>query len=208
MNKKLGKEDKEFLRSRYRSKVWELGYYLLAHEVRGEDFEYIMQGGEEVNCNSKKQRQQWLAEAMDRMVERLPEELVKEIREGSACCLGGKRHELAKEIHDSYDTVEERFQELAKTQYIIGDTAKKVGDNTYRVCFWENPPEKGSCSCLKYVPKKEPMSKDWCLCCGGHIKKHFETALGVKAECTCISSQLSSCGKEPCVFELRVIEEK
>ena len=205
MNMKLPQQDKEFLRAKYKNKVWDLGYYLLANGVRGDDFEYIMQDGENVNCTSKKQRQQWLAGAMNRLDERIPAAKVKEIRERSACCLTGERHKVAKEIHDSYSTVDERFEAFSKAHVIIGDTAVKTGENTYRICFWENPPEGGKCFCLGYIPK-EPMPMSWCACCGGHIRHHFETALGVKAECRCISSQLSSCGKEKCVFELRVTE--
>ena len=50
------------------------------------------------------------------------------------------------------------------------------------------------------------MTKTWCMCCGGHIKNHFETALGVKAECEVVSSPLSSCGKQPCLFKLKIKE--
>lgn len=206
MNRNLPEADKKALRERFHNKVWDVGYYLLAYGVRGEDFEYIMQGGEDVNCKSHKQRQAWLAGAMERMDERLAPERVVEIRQGSACCLGGERNRLAKQIHDAHDTVDARFEAFSKARYIIGDTAQKIGEDTYRVSFWEHPPEKGACSCLKYVPKDKPMPKSWCACCAGHIKRHFETALGVRAECECVSSQLTSCGKEPCAFRLTITE--
>lgn len=206
MQWKLNNQDKAYLHSISRNKGYDLGSALLASGVRGETFEYIMQGSGEVKYENHKQRQQWLAGAMKRMDERLPAERVKQIREGSACCLGGERARLAQQIHDSFDTVEERFQAFAKTRTIVGDVAYPAGEDTYRVCFWETPPERNGCSCLKYVPKDEPMSMSWCLCCGGHIKTHFENALGVKAECRCVSSQLSSCGKEPCVFELHITQ--
>lgn len=207
MYRDLSKQDKEYLRSISRNKGSDVGASLLSGGVRGDDFEYIMQGSNDVNYESGKQRQQWLAGAMKRMDERLPAQKVKEIREASACCLGGERARLAKEIRESNATVAERFEALAKTKYIVGDTAVRVSDGVYRVCFWEHPQGPKGCSCLKYVPSDEPMSKSWCLCCGGHIKTHFENALGVRAECECISSQLSSCGREPCVFELRIVEE-
>ena len=203
---KLCKEDKKLLHSISRNKGYDVGYSLLAHDIRGEAFDYIMKGSNDVNYESCKQREEWLAGAMRRMDETLPPDSVKKIREDSACCLGGERERLTKQIHDSYGTVEERFEALSRTRYIIGDTAKKVGEATYRICFWEQPQGPKGCSCLKYVPRETPMPKSWCLCCGGHIKTHFENALGVKAECTCVSSQLSSCGKEPCVFELRITE--
>ena len=201
---KLTKDDKLLLHRISRNKGYDLGAHLLEHEVDRDTFDYIMQGSDSVNYESNKQRQEWLAGAMRRMEERLPPERVKEIREGCACCLGGQRAEIAKHVHDAYPTVAERFDAFSKARTIVGDTAYRVGENVYRVCFWETPPEKNGCSCLKYTPKTEPMPMSWCLCCGGHIKSHFEHALGVKADCRCVSSQLTSCGKEPCVFELTV----
>lgn len=208
MKRKLKDADKKYLHSISRNKGYELGYSLLAYDVRGEAFETIMQGSSDVNYESKKQRQEWLAGAMRRMDETLPADVVKTIREGSACCLGGERARLAKEIHDSYDTVEARFAAFAKTRTIVGDAAYRVDEDTYRVCFWETPPERDGCSCLRYVPRSEPMSMSWCLCCGGHIRAHFENALGVEAACSCVSSQLSSCGKQPCIFELHITKRR
>lgn len=206
MQEKLTKADKEYLHSVTRNKGYDMAAHFIGYGMSREDIDYILTGSADVKFENRKQRQEWLAGAMERLEERLSPEDVKAVRERSACCLGGQRAELAKAIHDAYSTVEERFDAFAKTRYIVGDTAYRTADGAYRVCFRETPPEKDGCSCLRYVPRTKPMSKTWCLCCGGHIKTHFENALGVKAECECISSRLSSCGKEPCIFELRVTE--
>lgn len=205
MNRKLTQEDKTYLASISKGRAYSLGHSLLAYGIRGEVFDYIMQGSASLDYNNQKQRLEWVTQAMKRMEEKLPPELIKEMRESSACCLGGERAKLAKKIHDSFDTVEQRFEALSREHYIIGNKAERVGPDTYRVSFFDGPPEGGYCCCLKYVPKEEPVPVSWCMCCAGHIKTHFEHALGVKAECRCVSSQLSSCGKENCVFELIVI---
>lgn len=206
MKKSLSNDDKALLKSVARNRSYNVGYGLLTNDVRGEVFDYIMQGSTDVKYENHKQREEWLAGAMERMDERLSPEAVKKIREDSACCLGGEREKLTKQIHDSYPTVEERFDAFAKTHTLVGDTAYRTEDGAYRVCFWQNPQGPRACSCLKYVPADKPMPMSYCLCCGGHIKTHFQNALGVKAECTCISSQLTSCGKQPCLFELRIVE--
>jgi hypothetical protein len=207
VNKPISKADKESIRARYCNKMWTVAYYLLAYDVRGDDFEYIMRGAEQVKAENRKQRQEWLAGAMERMDERLTPSMVKEMREGSACCIGGERHELARQIHDAHSSPAERFEAFSKARLIVGDRAYKTADGAYRVCFAENFPEGGCCYCLRHVPKEKPMPMSWCICCAGHIKHHFETTLGVKAECECLSSQLTSCGKEPCLFELKIIGE-
>ena len=165
-----------------------------------------MKDGENVSPTSKKDRQEWLDKAMRRMEEIIPYDKLKEIRETNACCLSGERDKLAKEIHKKYNTIEERFNAFINEKRIVYGNCYKEGDYYY-LSFWYGMPEGGyTCSCLHYIPKTEPMTKTWCMCCGGHIKHHFETALGVKAECEVVSSPLSSCGKQPCLFKLKIKE--
>lgn len=207
MNKEISKEDKDFLREHYSGKVWNIAYYLLAFDIRGEVFDYIMQDGSTVKTTSKKQVQEWMAGAMSRMEEKIPKQQLKEMRETSACCLAGERGKLSKMIHDSYQTMDERFEALSKERKVVGGKAWKESEGIYFISFWDKKPEAGyRCSCLGYQPKTQPMSRTYCMCCGGHIKHHFEVALGVKAECECVSSPLSSCGEKPCLFCLKVLE--
>lgn len=98
MKKKLTNDDKALLKSVARNKSYDVGYGLLVNDVRGETFDYIMQGAMDVKYESHKQREEWLAGAMERMDERLSPEAVIKIREDSACCLGGERAELAKKF--------------------------------------------------------------------------------------------------------------
>ncbi len=205
MFKNLTKADKEFLRAHYRGKVWDIAGGLLAYGVRGDDFDFIMRGGEDVNTDSHKQRLEWIEGAVKRMDERLSPELRRAMREGSACCLGGARDELARKIHDENATLGERFAALSEARLIIGGRAEQISDDTYRISFYWDLPEGAKCSCLKRNPA-QPMSETWCMCCGGHIKHHFETAMGVRADVQQVGTLLTSAGAFPCTFELKVLE--
>lgn len=209
MKNVLNKEYRALLRGRYAGKVYAFGEGLLKNGVCGDDFFYIMQGGEEITATAKKQRQEWFDAATRRMEERIEAKRLKEVRENSACCLGGKRDELAREICAKYPTVDERFAALSRERFIIGGKAWKDEEtNTYYISFWYARPAEGyRCSCLHYYPKTQPMTKTWCMCCGGHIKHHFETALGVKAEVSIVDTILTTCGERPCLFAFTVLEE-
>lgn len=136
MPKKLVKVDKSILRERdYHRKIWEVGQHLLENGVTGADFDYVMQGGESVNYTAKKAQQQWCAQAMRRMEERLGREKTKEIRESSACCLSGARGDAAKQIFEENDTVDARFAALQKARVIVGGKAWQTETGAYRVNF-------------------------------------------------------------------------
>lgn len=193
------------IREKYRCyKVADLAVKLFLHEVAEDDINYIMQGGEGVSIRPYDKSQAWLAKTMDRLAERIPANYAVAFRQDCACCLSGERQTLARRICRENPTVEARFEALSKERKIIGGNAwKENGD--YFITFWYAKPTTGyTCACLKHVPCK-PMNKLWCECCAGHIKHHFETALGVKASCTCITSVVSSCGEDACLFKLNII---
>lgn len=208
MTKKELRETAARIRDQYASyRAGKLAEQLILHDVAEEDIAYIMSGGKEIGVTPYDKAQAWLGQAMNRLEERVPREKAESIRRANACCLGGIREKRAKEICKSYPTVEERFQALARERIIIGGKAwTKDGD--YYISYWYDQPADGyTCGCLRYVPDTEPMNKLWCECCAGYIQHHFETALGVKASSHCVTSALSSCGKEACLFRLHIEDD-
>ncbi len=193
------------VRAKYRCyKAADLAVKLVLHGVVEDDINYIMQGGEGIAIKPYDKSQAWLAGAMDRLAERMSAEDAVAFRQDCACCLTGARDTLTKKICRENPTIEARFEALSKERKIIGGNAWKENDD-YFITFWYAKPTTGyTCACLKHVPDK-PMNKLWCECCAGHIKHHFETALGVKASCTCITSVVSSCGEDACLFKLNIL---
>lgn len=209
MTKKEQKEKEVLIRQKYESyKVADLAVQMFLHGVSDADIAYIMEGGESIGIKPYEKAQAWLSAAMDRVQERVPEELAVSLRQADACCLGGVRDKLAREIFNNNPTIDARFEALTKERRIIGGKAwQENGD--YYICYWYDKPADGyTCACLRHVPKDAPMNRLWCECCAGHIKHHFETALGVNSVCRCVNSVLSSCGKEPCLFRLSITGEK
>ncbi|MGN1406439.1 MAG: hypothetical protein ACI4WM_09195 [Erysipelotrichaceae bacterium] len=67
-----------------------------------------------------------------------------------------------------------------------------------------------SCACTNFNNSgiKETVRKDYCYCCAGHFRHHYEIMLGVKLKTLgIVSSPLDSEGKYPCVikFEIRTV---
>ena len=68
--------------------------------------------------------------------------------------------------------------------------------------------EKFLCACPNFngVKRDYSVSKNYCFCCAGHFKHHYEIMLGLKLKTLeIISSPLDSRGKNPCVIKFGVL---
>ena len=68
--------------------------------------------------------------------------------------------------------------------------------------------EKYLCACSNFNGLKYDysVSKNYCFCCAGHFKHHYEIMLGVKMKTLEIeSSPLESNGKNPCVIKFAIL---
>ena len=165
----------------------------------------ILAGGEMIlGSTSPEKKADWMREAMNRMDKLLDAQTRNAIREGCACCLGGKRLELSKGIAAEHHSLEDRIEAANKTKFVFGHSVTQESDGKILVSFTPEGLENYRCVCL---PKaKEPVSITYCYCCGGHIKHHLQIALGRKVSCTVRSSALASGSKKSCTF-LFSIEE-
>jgi hypothetical protein len=163
----------------------------------------IMAGGSEIRAGAKPEKKSdWLHDAMLRMDDLLDEETRHAVRAACACCLGGKRHKLAQEIYQNYGSFEERVRAANETPYVFGHSVTLQEDGQVLVSFF---PESESYRCACLPKAREPISITYCYCCGGHVRHHMQTALGVPLAVRVVSSALSSGGKESCKFLLRVL---
>jgi len=165
----------------------------------------IMKDGETIRKGTTSEKKaEWMKGAMSRMDKLLDSQTRHSVREACACCLGGTRLKIAKDIAKQNESLEDRIQAANKANLVFGNSVTLQEDRQILVRFApEGLPHYG-CHCL---PKaKEPISITYCYCCGGHIKHHLQIALGRKLECKVRSSALSSGGKKPCSFLFRMIE--
>lgn len=147
----------------------------------------------------------WFSENLPKLDEKFDSSSIKSIREECACCKGGERHKLAVAIKAQNEDLKHRLIALSKCNIIIGDSIEILSDNTFRVRF-QPQGDYYRCSCFGFNKGDQQfeMPQSYCSCCGGHIKRHCETALGQKLEENMISSSLTSFGTKPCIFELKL----
>lgn len=159
----------------------------------------IMEGGKDIRQSmTPEKKAAWLREAMQRMNQLLDRETRQAVREGCACCLGGKREKLSKAIAKQHETLEERIKAANETRFVFGHSVTLQDDGRVLVSFFPEGREHYRCSCLGDI--KEPLPITYCYCCGGHVKHHLQNALGREMSVTVRSSALSSGGKHPCIF--------
>jgi len=166
----------------------------------------IMEGGEDIKKTTPpKRKADWFRVSMERMDTLLDLPTRQAVREGCACCLGGKRLKLSKAIAQEHATLEERIAAANETHYCFGHSVTREEDGTIVVRFAPEGERSYRCVCL---PKaEEPVSITYCMCCGGHIKHHLQIALGHKLAMTPRVTALSSGGTAPCTFAYTLVEE-
>lgn len=163
----------------------------------------ILTGGAEIRKNAKPEvKAKWFQLAMERMDDLLDAETRQAVREGCACCLGGKRLQLSKSIAREHATLGERIVAANATPFVFGHSVTLQPDGRIRVSFFPEGHEQYHCVCL--TKAKEPVSVTYCYCCAGHVKHHLQIALDRKLSATVHSSALSSGGTEPCTFLFRI----
>ena len=165
----------------------------------------IMEGGEDIKKTTTPQsKADWFRGAMERMDTLLDLPTRQAVRESCACCLGGKRQKLSKAIAKEHATLEERIAAANETPYVFGHSVIREEDGTIVVRF--SPEGESSYRCVCLPKANEPVSITYCMCCGGHIKHHLQTALGHKLALTPRVTALSSGGTRPCTFAFTLVE--
>lgn len=162
--------------------------------------EQIMDGGEAIRkSTTPENKADWLREAMFRMDRLLDRDTRYAVREACACCLGGKRLKIVKEIARNNASLEDRIKAANDAKLVFGHSVRMQDDGTVLVCFGpEGEPATYRCPCLPKATAPLPIT--YCYCCGGHVKHHLQIALGRKLACRVRSSVLSSGGKKACSF--------
>ena len=161
----------------------------------------VMLGGDAIRKSTTPEKKaDWLRAAMLRMDDLLELDTRRTVREACACCLGGKRDQLAKAIAKDHETLEERIRAANETRFVFGHSVTLQDDCTVLVNFFPDGWTSYRCPCLPQA--KEPLSITYCFCCGGHVKHHLQHALGRQMTCRVRTSALSSGGTKPCTFVL------
>jgi len=184
-------------------RIGELAKQLEEAGVETAIIDQIMEGGKDIlRKTSPEKKADWMRGAMLHMNKLLPMTIRKAVREGCACCLGGKRLKTSKTIASGNATLEERTKAANAANYVGSVTQRADGELIVRFNLQKVPPYR--CYCLPQA--KKPLPITYCFCCGGHVKHLLQIALGRELDCTAISSALSSGLQKPCTFRFKIKE--
>jgi hypothetical protein len=151
---------------------------------------------------SLEEKTDWFRRAMVKMDKLIDRTTRYAIREGCACCLGGRKLKTCQKIVQKYESLEDRVKAVSDKKYICGSV--KIAENSDILAVGDDERYKNRCVCLPQA--KKPLSITYCYCCGGHVKHFLQIALGKKLDCTMLASPLSSGDKFPCTFSFKIIE--
>jgi len=184
-------------------RITKLAEQLEVAKIETQIIEQILEGGEEIKRSTKPEKKaDWFRSAMFRMDKLLDIPARKDVREGCACCLGGKRLKTSLAIAKENISLAARIKAVDRAKYMGNVTMQENGDVLVR--FYPEGQEHYRCVCM---PKAEkPLPVTYCYCCGGHVKHHLQIALAEKLECTTEYTALSTGGKKPCTFSFKIKE--
>ena len=160
---------------------------------------------------NKKIKYTFFCQALNVMNEKLSPETVQDIFESNACCKSGFRLKTSKEfarIHADL-SIAERLKLISSRPYMNMGKAELDEDNhlvVHAVSY--HPGEKFECACptISKIQHNTPLPREYCYCCGGHFKFHYEIMLESKLKLIeIISSPHDTNGEKACAFRYKFI---
>ena len=165
-----------------------------------------------VSKTNKKIKSAYMKQALEVMNEILPKERVQEIIEANACCKSGARLKASKAFAKEYTNLklEEKLSIISqKPELYMGQAhLDESGDIIVTGAGIHNG-IKFECVCptISKVKRDYAIPREYCYCCGGHFKYHYEIMLGVKLKLAeIVSSPHDTDGEMPCVFRYEILQ--
>lgn len=170
----------------------------------------INEGFEDIVSKSpKKIKAAYFKQAVDIMTEQVDAQKLQDIFEWNACCKGGVREKMSKAFakENAHLSIDEKLEKIKSVPNIGEPLRNEDGTITVKAVNYSDG-EKYLCACSNFNGLKYDysVSKNYCFCCAGHFKHHYEIMLGVKLKTLEIeSSPLESNGKNPCVIKFAIL---
>ncbi len=168
----------------------------------------------QINCgyedildkSPKKIKAAYFKRAVDIMNEQVEPQKLQEIFEWNACCTGGARAKASKTFakENADCTLEEKIEKIKDVPYMGNPVLNEDGTITINAVSYSDG-EKYLCACSNFngVKMDCSVSKNYCYCCAGHFRHHYEIMLGVKLETEEIVSSPLEDSQNPCVIKFR-----
>ena len=157
----------------------------------------------------KKERALYFKRAVDILAEHIEFQKFREIFEYNACCKGGAREKASKAFakKNADLSLEAKLELIKKVPNMGCPVRNEDGTITIHAVNYSDG-KKFLCACPNYngVKRDYSVSRNYCFCCAGHFKYHYEIMLGVKLETLeVVSSPLDSEGKNPCIIKYAIL---
>lgn len=138
----------------------------------------IREGYEDiVDKSPKKTKAAYFKRAVDIMTEQVDSEKVQEIFEWNACCKGGAREKASKAFakENALLSLDEKLEKIKDVPNMGQPLRNEDGTITVKAVSYSNG-EKYLCACSNFngLAYDYPVSKNYCFCCAGHFKHHYE----------------------------------
>jgi len=166
--------------------------------------------------DEKQDNADYCAAVMTKCNELLDFDTIAEAMFHRACCKSGFRlnnaRKIAKEHSDK--SLEEKLVLLGQQKWMGHPHLTEDGDIYTEHCAGgggDGKPAKIHCSCWRFngcFPKERKMPVNYCLCCAGHFRFHYQKALGVKLRVKKIVSSVFGRPSQYCSFLFEIAADK
>lgn len=169
----------------------------------------INDGYEDITSKTpKKAKAAYFKRAVDILTNQTEPEKMQELLEWNACCKSGSRLKASKAFakENVHNTLDEKLAKIKSVPYMGKPVRNEDGTITVAAVEYYDG-EKYLCSCSNFNKLKYDysISRNYCFCCAGHFKFHYEIMLGVKLKTLeIVSSPLDSKGKNPCIIKFAI----
>ena len=123
-----------------------------------------------------------------------------------ACCKTGFRLDNSKKVAREYadKSLDKKLEFLGRQKWMGEPHLTEDGDIYTGYCAGAGL----KCSCWRFkgcLPREEKMSRNYCLCCAGHFRFHYQKALGVTLRVKKIISSVFDEPPQRCSFLFEII---
>ena len=139
-------------------------------------------------------------------------DVLAEVMFHRACCKSGFRLENSKKIAKEFigKTLKEKLEALGQQKWMGHPHLTENGEIYTEHCAGSGSSDNIKCSCWRFdgcVPQKGKMPINYCLCCAGHFRFHYQKALGIKLRVKKIVSSAFDSNPQYCSFIFEIIEK-
>jgi hypothetical protein len=162
--------------------------------VNNETINKIVHVSYKESDNKNQDNANYCAAVMEKCNKLLDFDIIAETMFHRACYKGGFRLENSKKIakEHSEKILEQKLELLGQQKYMGHPHLTENGEIYTEHCAGSGTSDNLKCSCWRFkgtLPAKGKMPLNYCLCCAGHFRFHYEKALDVKLRVKKLSIQ-------------------